>query len=199
MRDYIKGLPQPLRNWVVIGLAMIPAAIIVSLIDKLVKIRTEFSLAALVIWGIALGIGVYFVRVEEKKKANAVLLTGMAVYIMTILVGWIAQHIYFSEPIVTTLAKSYATTASSISVPATANILPEVNMGALPGDICVIDGKPQVVDVSSEDHYGYPILVYLRKDGAIVALRYGGGFDSQSQHAASIRYWTGGSCPADKK
>jgi len=65
----------------------------------------------------------------------------------------------------------------------------DVDMGALPEDICYINGVPQVLGASTESD-GDIKLFYLRNDGKYVLQQY--SFPG-IREAGSI-YWSGGVC-----
>jgi hypothetical protein len=71
-----------------------------------------------------------------------------------------------------------------------------IEMGSLPDDICKIEGKPQIISVSTESE-GDINLVYTRNNGDIVTQHYGrdlGGHGTKYSKVGQF-YWSGGICP----
>ena len=68
-------------------------------------------------------------------------------------------------------------------------------IGELPDDICIVDGRPVVYDVSTESEGSF-VLIYLRNNGDVVAKAcmpnpiLGAGLHEKGEF-----YWTGGHCP----
>ena len=65
----------------------------------------------------------------------------------------------------------------------------DVDMGAIPADVCLIDGKPQVLSASTESD-GDIKLFYLRNDGYYVMQQY----SFPGVRKAGAIYWSGGTC-----
>ena len=65
----------------------------------------------------------------------------------------------------------------------------DVDMGPLPADICLVDGKPQVLSASTESD-GDIKLFYLRNDGYFVLQQY----SFPGIRKAGAIYWSGGIC-----
>lgn len=65
----------------------------------------------------------------------------------------------------------------------------DVDMGAVPADVCMIDGKPQVLSASTESD-GDIKLFYLRNDGYYVLQQY----SFPGVRKAGAIYWSGGNC-----
>jgi hypothetical protein len=64
--------------------------------------------------------------------------------------------------------------------------------GAIPEDVCVVDGKPLILNVN--DGYREPLSIsYVRNNGDLVYRKYGYGLSSQE---FTETYWTGGVCPS---
>ncbi len=71
-----------------------------------------------------------------------------------------------------------------------------IDMGPIPGDVCKIDDKAQILNVSTEST-GDVHMIYLRNNGDYVSQRWtrsGLGFGAGYVEAGSV-YWTGGTCP----
>ena len=72
----------------------------------------------------------------------------------------------------------------------------DINVGVLPDDICMVDGQPKILNVSTESQ-GDIYLIYVRKNGDIVSQHYSTDITtlgSKFKPRGSL-YWTGGNCP----
>jgi hypothetical protein len=71
-----------------------------------------------------------------------------------------------------------------------------IDMGGLPTDICKIDNKPQVLNVSTESN-GDIGLIYIRNNGDLVSQHYGRdrmGIGTQYAKVGEF-VWKGDACP----
>lgn len=69
-------------------------------------------------------------------------------------------------------------------------------VGTIPADVCVENGKPQVLGMTSESD-GDVSLVYLRNDGAIVLKHYPLNITNTDFKEGGEFYFTGGVCLPD--
>jgi hypothetical protein len=71
-----------------------------------------------------------------------------------------------------------------------------IDMGPIPNDVCKIEGKAQILNVSTEST-GDVHMIYLRNNGDYVSQRWTRsalGFGTDYVEAGSV-FWTGGVCP----
>lgn len=69
-------------------------------------------------------------------------------------------------------------------------------VGEIPDDVCILDGKPVIFGASTESEGGF-VLVYLRENGDVVAHQWlNDPISGLTLQDSGEFYWTGGTCPS---
>jgi hypothetical protein len=72
----------------------------------------------------------------------------------------------------------------------------DVNIGTVPDDVCIVDGKPLILNATTESDGGFN-LVYIRNNGDIVVRAWlTDPIVGIVLKPAGQFYWTGGNCPS---
>lgn len=89
-------------------------------------------------------------------------------------------------------------TPGPTAIPGAAPVIGFSDMGPLPGDLCLVDGRPLLLMPVAGDHYMGASLAYIDNQGNLVLWRYDKSLlGSVNEGSKTIMKWAGRLCPAN--